>query len=127
MSTCPRTPSTMRTMSGAFPRGGMKSSTRRSRSAGSTPSRSSRRDPRAQRSGGRRSGRSPRSVTSPVLDLEGEAPEATENGVVEGSLVLVGHVLLERRGEVVAEVGENLRAGLDEVDVVTVALLGLVT
>ena len=101
-------------------------SRRRSRSAGSTPSRSSRRARRAPRSAGRRSGRSPRSAPSAVLDLEREAPEASQHGLVEGLLVLLGRILLERRREVVTKVGQDLGPRLDEVDVVAVALLRLV-
>src|SRR5205085_9422084 len=48
------------------------------------------------------------------------------DGSVEGRLVLGGRVLVERLGVVVAQVGEQLGAGLDEVDVLAVALLRLV-
>src|SRR2546430_2755602 len=90
------------------------------------PSRSSRLARRARQSGGRRSARSPRSASSAVLDLEGEAAEALEHGVVEGVLVLLARVLVEGRGEVVPKVRQQLRPGFDQVDVIAVTLLSFV-
>jgi hypothetical protein len=62
-------------------------------------------------------------VPSAVFDLESETPEATEDGPVECLLVIVRGVLVESRGEVVAKVGEDLRSGFDQVDVVAIAFL----
>ena len=61
-----------------------------------------------------------------ILDLEAEARQAFDHRAVELVLVLLRGLLVERGREVVADVGEDLRARLDEVDVVAVALLGFV-
>ena len=58
--------------------------------------------------------------------IEREAGEIPADGVVELRLVLLGRPLAEARREVVPEVGEDLRACLDEVLVVAVELFRLV-
>src|SRR5262245_10476849 len=62
----------------------------------------------------------------PVLDLERELRQPLRDRPVELSLVPLVDSLLERAREVVADVGEQLRARLDGVDVVAVQLLSLV-
>src|SRR3954452_19280179 len=64
---------------------------------------------------------------SAQVDLEPEARETLPHGAVERLLVLLASVLVERPLERVADVGEGLGALLDEVDVLAVALLGLVS
>ena len=59
-----------------------------------------------------------------VLDLEPEARQPLLDRAVERFLVLLGGLLVERRGEVVAQPGEDLGAVLDELLVVAEALLG---
>src|SRR4029453_18222716 len=61
-----------------------------------------------------------------VLDLEREPRQPLEDCAVELFLVELARVVVERPFEVVADVGQDLGAGLDGVDVVAVALLGLV-
>src|SRR5690348_5275033 len=61
-----------------------------------------------------------------VLDLEREAGEALGDGTVERVLVLLRGILVERCREVVSEVGQQLGARLDGVDIVAVAFLSLV-
>src|SRR5215218_9604989 len=65
-------------------------------------------------------------ASSAILDLECKAPEALQHGGVERVLVLGRGLLVERGREVVAQPREDFGTGLDEVDVVAVALLGLV-
>src|SRR6185437_5752846 len=60
-----------------------------------------------------------------VLDLEPEAGQPLDDRAVEGVLVVVRRGLVERRGEVVPKVGEDLGARLDELLVVAETLLGL--
>jgi hypothetical protein len=67
-----------------------------------------------------------RSERSAEVDLEAEARQALPDRPVERRLVGLGRMLVERPLEGVAEVGERLGALLDEVDVLAVALLGLV-
>ncbi len=61
-----------------------------------------------------------------VFDLDGEAGESLDDGAVELFLVLLRRLVVQGRSEVVAETGEQLRAGLDQVEVVAVELFGLV-
>jgi hypothetical protein len=61
-----------------------------------------------------------------VLDFDGESAQTLEDGAVELLFVLLGRVLVECRREGIAEAREDLRAGLDKIQVVGVALLGLV-
>ena len=71
-------------------------------------------------------GRGDRGTASAVLDLERELRQPLRDRAVELALVLLVDALVERAREVVADVGEELRARLDRVDVVAVELLGLV-
>jgi endonuclease/exonuclease/phosphatase family metal-dependent hydrolase len=61
-----------------------------------------------------------------ILDLERESGQPLDDGAVELPLVHLRGLLVERRSEVVAQVGQELRACLDEIDVGAVPLLGLV-
>jgi hypothetical protein len=61
-----------------------------------------------------------------VFDFDSESPQARKHGAVELLLVLLGRVLVECRREGIAESRKDLRAGLDEVQVIGVALLGLI-
>src|SRR4051812_31962618 len=63
-------------------------------------------------------------AASAVLDLESERRQPPCDGAVELRAVRIG--VVDRAGVVIAQVGENLRAGLDRVDVVAVELLGLI-
>src|SRR5688500_6327054 len=63
---------------------------------------------------------------SRVLALQGETREATEDGAIEGRFVLVGGGVVEGSRVVVAKLGQRFRRRLDEVEVLAVALLGLV-
>ena len=79
-----------------------------------------------------------RSATSPTARSSAASPrtsascsrsrarsaEPLRDGAVELGLVLLGRGLVERRGEVVAQLGEDLGAGLDELLVVAEVLLG---
>src|SRR5205085_9072009 len=85
----------------------------------------SRRGRRARPSAGRRAGRSPRSVSSAVLDLQAEVGPALPNRPIERVLVRLGRILVERAAEPVAHVGERLGCGLDRVDEVAVRLLAV--
>src|SRR5581483_8206445 len=101
-------------------------STHRSRTAESRASRWTRRVRRAPRPAGRRSGRSPRCVRSPVLDLQSEGRPPFLHGAVERLLVFLRDTFLERARETVAHVGEGLGRRLDDVGVVAVRLLRVV-
>ena len=172
---CPRTPSTMRTMSGALAarrhevddarrrrcrsrtrsraracrrgsggaalaaqparrdqpaavlgrRRAARRSRRRSRSAASTASRSSRRGRRARRLqvADERVVLDPRHQRSSISRAKRRKRRSTPR---LKAAVLLRSVLVERRSEIVAQVGEQLGPGLDEVDVVAVAFLRLV-
>lgn len=61
-----------------------------------------------------------------LFDLQREARQSCEYGPVELGLVLLGGLGRHRRREVVAERSELLGSGLDEIEVVPVALLGIV-
>ena len=61
-----------------------------------------------------------------VLDLERETGEPLRDGAVELGLVLLGSLLAERGREMIAQIGEDLGRGLDDVLVVAVMLLGVV-
>src|SRR5919198_2642977 len=99
----------------------------RSRSAGDRASRCSRGGSRAPPSGGRQSGRSPRSELS-LATLEQESgigAEALHRCTVECHAIVLGGLFVQRRRVSLANVEEALRNLVDDELVVAVPLLGL--
>ena len=69
---------------------------------------------------------SPRQVGSGVFDVEREAGEAFGDRLVELPLVLLIDALFERARERVADVGQDLDARLNRIDIVAVELFRVV-